>query len=70
MTPAPDRTEAAEYYFTYINQVTGEGRVCGIDACVQHGYCYASPARDPEGLWQAHYRRGPLSHKCIGAASR
>jgi len=29
MTPAPDRTEAAEYYFTYIDQVP-EGDICGL----------------------------------------
>ena len=28
-TTAPDRTEAAEYYFTYIDQVAG-GDICGI----------------------------------------
>src|SRR5579859_7751225 len=29
MTTIPDRTEAAEYYFTYINQVPA-GNICGI----------------------------------------
>lgn len=29
MTAVPDRTEAAEYYFTYINQVP-EGDICGL----------------------------------------
>jgi len=29
MTSIPDRTEAAEYYFTYINQVP-RGDICGI----------------------------------------
>ena len=28
-TALPDRTEAAEYYFTYINQVTGSD-ICGV----------------------------------------
>ena len=26
----PDRSEAADYYFTYINQVVDEGDICGI----------------------------------------
>ncbi len=29
MTPVPDRTEAADYYFTYIDQVA-EGDICGV----------------------------------------
>src|SRR5688572_16950560 len=29
MTTIPDRTEAAEYYFTYIDQVTG-GDICEV----------------------------------------
>ncbi len=29
MTPFPDRTEAAEYYFTYIDQVAS-GDICAI----------------------------------------
>ncbi len=29
MSRAPERNEAAEYYFTYINQV-GDGEICGI----------------------------------------
>jgi hypothetical protein len=29
LTDRPDRTEAAEYYFTYIDQVSG-GDICGI----------------------------------------